>query len=110
MKFARWQNTFLKFLLISVAFITFLIYNFHIKNYIERVKSFNLDIPQSVDFQLKNILIDEEKLKISSKNQIFLIETHMEKERIISNPRQACSVESAGMNILETRGLNTFSS
>lgn len=45
---------------------------------------------------LKNILDDEENLNVSASHQIFLIETHMNKERILSSARQACTVESAG--------------
>lgn len=50
----------------------------------------------SVYFPLKNILSDEAVLNVSASHQIFLIETHMEKERVLDKPRQACAVESAG--------------
>jgi hypothetical protein len=50
----------------------------------------------SIYFPLKNILSDEATLNVSGSRQIFLLETHMDKERILSNPRQACTVESAG--------------
>jgi hypothetical protein len=46
---------------------------------------------------LKNILSDEATLNVSAKHQVFLIETHMDKERELTNARQACTVESAGI-------------
>lgn len=45
---------------------------------------------------LKNIMSDEAILNVSAKHQVFLIETHMEKDRELTNSRQACTVESAG--------------
>ena len=49
--------------------------------------------------KLENFLIDDEFLKNDEYKKIFFIETHMEGIRIIEKPRQACSVESAGLNI-----------
>lgn len=49
-----------------------------------------------LNFPLTNILKIEWKVK-SSYQRIFFLETHMEKERDLSDPRQACSVESAAL-------------
>jgi lactosylceramide 4-alpha-galactosyltransferase len=46
---------------------------------------------------LNNFLDDQEMVKNSSKTQIFLLETHMEMERSLLDPGQACSVESAAL-------------
>jgi hypothetical protein len=54
------------------------------------------EIPEMQRIKIKNLLDDEEKLKMSWKHQIFFIESHMEQLRNLTNPRQACSVESAG--------------
>lgn len=51
--------------------------------------------------KLENILDDSEFLEDEKSRKIFLLETHMDDVRILDNPRQACSVESAGMNIVE---------
>lgn len=56
----------------------------------------NKEIFPVYSFPLKNILDDEATLNVSASHQIFLIETHLDKERILSKPRQACTVESAG--------------
>lgn len=54
----------------------------------------------SLSYPLKNILSDEANLNVSATRQIFLLETHMNKERYLENPRQACTVESAGLEII----------
>lgn len=54
------------------------------------------EIVPDCSFPLKNILSDEETLKVSANKQFFFLETHMEKERNLTDARQACSVESAG--------------
>lgn len=74
-------------LLVSIIFI-FIYHNNSKQNELVKV----LNIP------LKNILSDDNILKVSSQRQIFLIEAHMNKERSLDNARQACSVESAGKN------------
>lgn len=56
----------------------------------------SLDVTPNFSIPLKNILSDEKVLKVSARRQIFLIETHMDKERSLNNSRQACTVESAG--------------
>ena len=62
----------------------------------------NEDIPPQeifIDgrFELKNILSDEGKLLKSNGSQIFFIETHLDELRDVKNAKQACSVESAGL-------------
>lgn len=63
-------------------------------------------------FPLKNVLSDESSLNVSKSRQIFLLETHMEKERILTNPRQACTVESAGKlaKVLQNKIYHNFCS
>lgn len=46
---------------------------------------------------LENILKFEEKLRESKGNYIFHIETHLQEERDLNDPRQACTVESAAL-------------
>ena len=46
--------------------------------------------------KLENILNDEEFLEDEKSKKIFFLETHVNEVRILDNPRQACSVESAG--------------
>lgn len=46
--------------------------------------------------KLENILDDSEFLEDDKSKKIFLLETHLNEVRILDNPRQACSVESAG--------------
>lgn len=53
-------------------------------------------VSKAISFPVKNILSDEEILKNSVSRQIFMIETNLDEERVLDNPRQACSVESAG--------------
>lgn len=57
----------------------------------------NQKICHEFSVPLKNIFENEEKLFNSSSNQIFLLETHMESERLLINNGQACSVESAAL-------------
>lgn len=47
-------------------------------------------------FMMKNLLSDDEMLKSEKFKKIFFIESHQENNRSLTNPRQACSVESAG--------------
>ena len=47
-------------------------------------------------FKLKNLKNDEELLADKNFKKIFFIETHLDLIRKLDNPRQACSVESAG--------------
>jgi len=47
--------------------------------------------------KLNNILDDDEFLRNDRYKKIFFVETHMEELRTIEKPRQACSVESAGI-------------
>jgi len=54
--------------------------------------------------KLENILNDEEFLEDEKSKKIFFLETHVDEVRILDNPRQACSVESAGkFNFLSYR-------
>lgn len=46
---------------------------------------------------IENILKSEESLRNISKNKIFFLETHMDKERSLTDYGQACSVESAAV-------------
>ena len=46
--------------------------------------------------KIENILNDEEFLEDEKSKKIFFLETHVDEVRILDNPRQACSVESAG--------------
>jgi hypothetical protein len=71
-------------------------------NYLRNLKndkSSNRETFPTFNFSLKNILSDEEILKVSSNRQIFLIETHMDRDKKLSNARQACTVEAAGEKI-----------
>lgn len=47
--------------------------------------------------KLKNILESDDKLRDLKSDHIFLIETHLEQERTLNDPRQACTVESAAL-------------
>lgn len=49
--------------------------------------------------ELDNLLLHTDELELESLRRIFFIETHMNEWRTLNNPRQACSIESAG-NIL----------
>lgn len=53
-----------------------------------------------ITFKLKNLQNDENILNDKNVKKIFFIETHLNLFRKIDNPRQACSVESAGENNL----------
>ena len=89
MKFVRWQSKFLFFFLGSVVCNICLIVHLYSKPSAEEIETWNgLEIPEDFTFPLINILDEEIKLKNSNYQQIFLIETDMEKEKVLRNPRQ----------------------
>lgn len=72
---------------------------------IERNLSNTLMISKYIDkflttkaLKLKNFMDEDQILKEAEFDNIFFIETHMNDMKIIENPRQACSVETAGYN------------
>ena len=103
-KFERGRNKYL--FLISITLICNFIYFLTGKENEEKLEVPEVEIPKNFIFPLRNILMDEKSLNISAHRQIFLIETHLEKERNLTNPRQACTVESAGEKILTNQKKN----
>jgi hypothetical protein len=103
MKLDSGRRNFLILLLITVIFL--FIYQTNVDEEEKESKEF---FPV-FSFPLKNILSDEATLNVSASHQVFLIETHMNKERSLTNPRQACTVESAGKFLnLEEKILKSF--
>lgn len=90
----RTRRIFLILLAVSVIFL--LVYQTAVD---EEVHMHEESLP-ALSFPLKNIMDDEATLNVSANRQVFLIETHMENERVLSKPRQACTVESAGKTLL----------
>lgn len=86
--------------LLLIALYTLLLVTFYIQNTtnINQVGEFSeLSFEKfPITFKLKNLQNDENILKDKNVKKIFFIETHLDLFRKIENPRQACSVESAG--------------
>lgn len=87
-------NIFKILLFCSILFNILLIF-LHFRENFTKNSKISGKIP-NLFYGLKNILADEAVLKSPDNHQIFLIETHLDERRILANPRQACTVESAG--------------
>ncbi|KAG5667424.1 hypothetical protein PVAND_015404 [Polypedilum vanderplanki] len=83
-------------ILAAVLILCIIIYYtlFHVKN-LNPIEELNFNFFQNRSYKLESFKVDEEKMLNANSKQIFFLETHLEQNRTLSNPRQVCSVEAA---------------